>query len=79
MLGREPVLLATGIATLLQGAAMLYFNDITVTGFGFEGLLLPAVTFLSGILARSKVMPVKTIEQAGLTTEGIKARAGDAP
>ena len=76
MFGREPILIATALAAILQGAWMLYTGDITVTAPGAE-VLLPILTVLAGLLGRRKVMPVQTLKDAGLNPEAVKARAAD--
>lgn len=77
MFGREPVLIAAALAAILQGVGILWTNDVAFQLLGWEAWLAPLVTLLAGALARRKVVPVKTIEKAGLTPESVKRRAGE--
>lgn len=72
MFGREPAIIAGALAGIIQG--ILLFAGIEVPE-NLEGMLLILVTLLAAVFVRAKVMPVKTINQAGLTTDTVQARA----
>lgn len=76
MFGREPVLIASAMIAIVQGVWMLVANDASVSLIGWEAWLVPVLTLLGGWIGRRKVVPVKTIKEAGLTPEGVKAKAG---
>lgn len=77
MYGREPVLIAAALAAILQGVWMLISNDASVDTSAWGGALVPLVTLAAGWLARRKVMPVKTIKEAGLSPASVKAAAAE--
>lgn len=74
--GREPVLLATGIAAIAQGAWMIITNDLSVSAAGIEAILLPALTLLGGLFGRARVASPDTVEKAtGLTVAELAEKA----
>lgn len=74
--GREPVLLAAGLAAILQGGWMIVTNDLSVSAAGIEAVLLPALTLIGGWFGRSKSVPVDTLDKANISVESIKRSAG---
>lgn len=75
MFGREPAVIAATLAAVIQGVLIFIHNDAAMNLVGWEVWLTPLVTMGAGILTRRKVVPLKTLEDAGMPVKEVKARA----
>lgn len=75
MFGREPVIIIAALAALIQGIAIFLFSDTTISQEAIGTWLAPLITLIASFFARRKVMPTKTIEEAGHIPEMISAKA----
>jgi hypothetical protein len=65
MLGREPIIITYAIVAVLQGIAILYYNEQAVDTTGWQAILLPIVTLVAGFIPRQKVASQDTLQKAG--------------
>lgn len=74
MFGREPVVLAAGIAAILQGLLIIFTSNVSAVVPGWELWLTPLITVVAGLFARKKVTPDKKLEEAGISQVEIEDR-----
>ncbi len=72
MLGREPIIITYAIVAVLQGIAILLYNEQAVDTTGWQAILLPIVTLVAGFIPRQQVATQDTLEKAGINLTQVK-------
>lgn len=73
-MGREPAIIIAALAAIIQGVLIFVTSD---PSYDASEILTPLLTMLVGLWVRQKVVPVKTIKEAGLHPSEVKERAAD--
>lgn len=72
MWGREPILIATAIATALSGVGIFWFNDLSFS----VASMIPILASMIPLFARGSVASKNTVEQAtGKSLDELKVAA----